>query len=100
MVSHTHPARGLLSQVPRPDVRDMLIERPGEYSYQLWTENFTPNVSVNWKFDICDAVSGTGDDLVFHSTFEKHVRNLKNWSVSPEFQKLFPDLVRAIHFSD
>ena len=74
----------------------MLIDRPDEYPYRHWTENFTQNVSVNWTFDICDAVSKTGDDVVLHSIFEKHIRNLKNWSVSLEFQKLFPDLVRAI----
>jgi hypothetical protein len=76
----------------------MLIERPDEYPYHLWTENFTQNVSVTWTFEVSDAISETGDDFVLHSIFEKHIRNLANWTLSPEFQTLFPDLTRAAYF--
>jgi hypothetical protein len=52
---------------------------------------------VNWTFDISDALSETESGEVLHTIFEKHVRNLKNWTVSPEFQGLFPTLMPAIH---
>jgi hypothetical protein len=57
-------------------------------------------VSVNWKFDISDALSETADDIILHSIFEKHIRQLKNWTVSAEFANLFPDLMPAIFSRD
>jgi hypothetical protein len=80
----------------RPGVRDILIEHTDEYPYHLWTENFTQNVSVNWKFDYSDALSETDNDVVIHSIFEKHVRRLQNWTVSSEFVRVFPKLMPAI----
>jgi hypothetical protein len=80
----------------RPGVRDLLIEHPEDYPYELWTENFTQNVSVNWDFDTSDALSETDSEVVLHSIFEKHIRKLKSWTVSSTFSQLVPDLMPEI----
>jgi hypothetical protein len=59
----------------------------------LWTANFTQAVQVNWLYDFSDAWIESNGDFVLHSIFEKHVRNLKNWSVAPLFGQVFPDLM-------
>lgn len=84
----------------RPGVRDLLIEYPEKYTYTHWTDNFTQNVSVNWQFDTSDALLERDDEITLHSIFEKHVRVLRNWTVSDEFAQLFPDLMPAIYSRD
>jgi hypothetical protein len=78
----------------------MLIEYPEDYPYRLWTENFTQNVTINWAHHITDAISETDSDVQVHSIFEKHIRTLKNWTVSSEFSRLFPKLMSAIYSPD
>jgi hypothetical protein len=49
---------------------------------------------VNWPYDCEDAVmtSRGGDELEMSSIFEKHVRRLENWTVSPVFEAHYPEL--------
>ncbi|KIN06811.1 hypothetical protein OIDMADRAFT_107891 [Oidiodendron maius Zn] len=96
----TVPHAAWIDNVPWPGVRDLLIEQPEDYPYRLWTENFTQNVSVNWKFDLSDALSETDNEIVLHSIFEKHIRKLKNWTVSSNFARIVPNLMPAINSRD
>lgn len=36
--------------------------------------------------------SETGEDLVINPVFERHLRDLSNWSLGPAFEKAFPSL--------
>ncbi|KAI5211062.1 hypothetical protein AUEXF2481DRAFT_28633 [Aureobasidium subglaciale EXF-2481] len=86
-----HPA--WIDNVPWPEVRDKIIMCPHRYPYELWTANFTQTVKVGWPYEITDAWVERNGDYVLHSIFEKHVRRLENWSVSPQFGQAFPDLM-------
>ncbi|KAL6407693.1 hypothetical protein AUP68_08714 [Ilyonectria robusta] len=92
----TVPHAMWIDNIPWPGVRDILIENPEEYPFELFSEYYSQNVTVNWNFDSLDAVSDVGNDRILHSIFEKHVRNLKNWTVSSEFQTRFPSMIPAI----
>lgn len=78
----------------------MLIENPEEYPFELFSEYYCQNVSVNWKFDSLDAISDIDNDAVLHSIFEKHIRNLKHWTVSSEFRARFPEMMSALYSCD
>ncbi|KAI5261099.1 hypothetical protein E4T47_09514 [Aureobasidium subglaciale] len=86
-----HPA--WIDNVPWPEVRDRIIMCPHRYPYDLWTANFTQTVKVAWPYEISDAWVERDGDYVLHSIFEKHIRKLENWSVSPRFGQVFPDLM-------
>ncbi|ORY69035.1 uncharacterized protein BCR38DRAFT_455818 [Pseudomassariella vexata] len=89
-----------IDNIPWPGVRDILIENSEDFPFQLFSDYYSQNVTVNWQFDSLDAISDMDNDAVLHSIFEKHVRNLKNWTVSPEFHTRFPEMVSAIYADD
>ncbi|KAM5369062.1 hypothetical protein ACJZ2D_009157 [Fusarium nematophilum] len=96
----TVPHAAWIDNIPWPGVRDILIENPDEYPFQLFSDYYSQNVTVNWKFDGLDAVSNLDGEGVLHSIFEKHIRNLKNWTVSREFEARFPSMTTAIYSRD
>jgi hypothetical protein len=66
---------------------------PQDYPYHLWTANFTQAVELRWPHGLSDAWMESDGDIVLHSIFEKFLRRLENWSVSPQFGEVFPDLM-------
>jgi hypothetical protein len=84
-------------------VRDSLIESPDQYPFEVFSELYSHNVSVNWPYDCEDAVvqistslGGGGDQMQLSPIFEKHVRKLENWTVSPVFEAHYPELAGFI----
>ncbi|KAK5168189.1 uncharacterized protein LTR77_006757 [Saxophila tyrrhenica] len=93
----TTPHAAWIDNIPWPAVRDMLIENPILYRFEVFSEVYSHTVSVNWPYDTDDALATdecTGH-LVIAPIFEKHVRRLGNWTVSKEFEDYFPDLAKA-----
>ncbi|KAH7131718.1 hypothetical protein B0J13DRAFT_678753 [Dactylonectria estremocensis] len=86
-----------IDNIPWPRVRDILIENPEKYPFQLFSDYYSQHVTINWKFDSLDAVADIENEAVLHSIFEKHIRKLSNWTVSPEFQSCFPVITSAIY---
>ncbi|KAH7127303.1 hypothetical protein EDB81DRAFT_889107 [Dactylonectria macrodidyma] len=86
-----------IDNIPWPRVRDILIENPDKYPFQLFSDYYSQHVTINWKFDNLDAVADIENEAVLHSIFEKHIRKLSNWTVSPEFQSCFPAITSAIY---
>lgn len=84
----------------RPGVRDMLIDHPDKYPFEVFSEYYSQNVSVNWCFDDNDTVAQEDGFSVLHSIFEKHIRNLENWTVSREFESRFPEMSPIIFKRD
>lgn len=80
----------------RPGVRDMLIEYPEKYPFELFSEYYSQNVSVNWRFDDTDAIAHEDGSVVLHSIFEKHIQNIDSWTVQPEFERKFPEMSHII----
>ncbi|KAI9168094.1 hypothetical protein HJFPF1_04238 [Paramyrothecium foliicola] len=98
-VAVSHPC--WIDNIPWPGVRDLLIEKADEYPFHIFSDYYSQNVSVNWPFDSADAVSDfDGGGGALHSIFEKHIRSLKNWTVTPEFCAKFPDMEAAIYRQD
>jgi hypothetical protein len=81
----------------RPGVRDLLVEHPEDYPYEAVGKWYTGHVSVNWNFDTLDAIDEAEGSERLHSIFEKHLRNLSNWTVSPAFLERFPAMTPLIH---
>lgn len=75
----------------------MLIDRPDRYPFAVFSEYYSANVSVNWPYEVEDAISHSNGQVVLNSIFEKHILRLSNWTVSQEFQDYFPEMTSAIY---
>lgn len=84
----------------RPGVRDILIENPNDHTFDIFSQYYSQNVSINWSFESSDAVNDANNEVFLHSIFEKHICNLENWTVTPEFQARFPHMTAAIYARD
>jgi hypothetical protein len=82
----------------RPDVRDSLIEKPEQYPFEVFSELYSHNVTVNWPYDRDDVITSLADgiNMKLSPIFEKHVRRLGNWTVSSLFEAHYPELASLI----
>ena len=80
----------------------MLIEHADEYPFEKFSEMYSHNVSVNWAYDDMDAVRRETDEnsgeLVLNNIFEKHIQRLTNWTVAPDFEKVYPEMSQALKY--
>lgn len=83
-----------MDHVPWPHMRAALAERPDDFPQEEFGIPYFEGLSVNWPYDPLDAVArdeSTGS-LVVSPAFEAHLRNLDNWSLSPQFDRAHPTL--------
>lgn len=90
-----HPA--WIDYLPWPRMRDRLVMSYQDYPFENWFIPFTRTLSVNWPYEATDCLLSTGesDDLIINPVFERHFRNLGNWSLGPAFAEAFPCLVET-----
>lgn len=90
---HPHPA--WMDYLPWPRMRDRLVMNYQDYPFENWFIPFTRTLSVNWPYEHTDCLlsMGDADDLIINPVFERHFRNLNNWSLGPAFADAFPGLV-------
>lgn len=88
-----HPA--WIDYVPWPGMRDRLATAHADYPFDSWTLPFTHGMSVNWPYEATDCLlsAGDSDELLINPVFERHMRNLSNWSLGPCFAEAFPNMV-------
>ncbi|GES59245.1 bZIP transcription factor [Aspergillus terreus] len=88
-----HPA--WMDYLPWPRMRDRVVMSYQDYSFENWFIPFTRTLSVNWPYEATDCLLSTGDDneLIINPVFERHFRNLNNWSLGPAFAEAYPNLV-------
>lgn len=88
-----HPA--WMDYVPWPRMRDRLVTSHQDYPFEIWFIPFTRGLSVNWPYEATDCLLSTGDsdELLINPVFERHMRNLSNWSLGPLFAESYPNLV-------
>lgn len=88
-----HPA--WMDYVPWPRMRDRLATSHQEYPFDNWFIPFTRGLSVNWPYEATDCLlsAGNSDELLINPVFERHLRNLSNWSLGPMFAEAYPSLV-------
>lgn len=89
----SHPA--WMDYVPWPRMRDRLATSPQNFPFDNWFIPFTRGMSVNWPYEATDCLLSTGDsdELIINPVFERHMRDLSNWSLGPLFAENYPSLV-------
>ena len=77
-----------------PLLRDKVVIDHKNYNFDNWFIPFTIGLSVNWPYGPMDCLLSTAEnaDPVINPVFEKHIRKLDNWSVSPLLMETFPAL--------
>ncbi|KAF7115909.1 hypothetical protein CNMCM5793_003652 [Aspergillus hiratsukae] len=90
-----HPA--WLDYVAWPRMRDRLVCSYQDYPFENWFIPYTRTLSVNWPYEATDCLLSTSDneDLIINPVFERHFRNLDNWSLGPAFAEAFPQLAET-----
>ncbi|KAJ5578314.1 uncharacterized protein N7459_007278 [Penicillium hispanicum] len=88
-----HPA--WMDYVPWPRMRDRLVTSHQDYPFENWFLTFTRGMSLNWPYEATDCLLSTGDsdELLINPVFERHMRNLSNWSLGPMFAECYPHLL-------
>ncbi|KAL9017720.1 MAG: hypothetical protein Q9180_008750, partial [Flavoplaca navasiana] len=96
-----HPA--WVDHLPWPRMRDRMCELWREISLDDWFVPYTTTLSLNWRYEDGDTLlsiggnangegGGGGEELSINPVFERHLRDLSNWTLGPAFEKAFPNL--------
>lgn len=90
-----HPA--WIDYLPWPRMRDRLVMTYQNYVFDNWFVPFTETLSVNWPYEATDCLLSTNDcdELLINPVFERHFRNLNNWSLGPAFAEAYPEVVET-----
>jgi hypothetical protein len=95
-----HPA--WVDHLPFPRMRDRVINNYQDFPFENWFLPFTSGLSVNWPYEPVDCLISTGDGGIttINPVFERHARRLDNWTLGPQFQEAFPELVDTANFKE
>ncbi|KAH8698506.1 putative bZIP transcription factor [Talaromyces proteolyticus] len=82
-----------------PQVRDRLVYNYRNYPFENWFGPYTRTISCNWPYEATDCLlhNTDSDELLINPVFERHVRNLRNWTLGTEFAEAYPGLVDVIN---
>jgi len=88
-----HPA--WIDYLPWPRMRDKMVRIYPSIPFDEFFIPYTTTVSLNWPYDSRDilvlAAAGS-DELAISPAFERHLRDLSNWSLGPAFAQAHPQL--------
>ena len=75
-------------------MRDRMVVLYPEFHFDDFFIPYTIGLSLNWKGNPADVLLKVdGDDeMRINPEFERHLRDLGNWSLGPEFHRAFPKL--------
>lgn len=80
-------------------MRDKMVYLYPEVPFDRFFIPYTITLSLNWPYEAQDALikGGGGEDgeLGINPVFERHMRDLGNWSLGPSFAKAFPMLAET-----
>lgn len=88
-----HPA--WIDYLPWPKMRDTLVVHQQDYLFENFFVPYTTTLSLNWPYEPAKALltpSSNGDELMINPVFERHLRDLNNWSLGEAFAKAHPGL--------
>ncbi|KAI9730885.1 MAG: hypothetical protein M1834_005603 [Cirrosporium novae-zelandiae] len=94
--------------LPWPLLRDRLVSCYRDHPFENFFLPYTTTLSLNWPYEPTDAllvtdIGGNGDgsgDPIINPIFERHLRNLENWSLGPEFRDALPVLGDTVRIVD
>ena len=87
-----------IDHLPWPGLREKLIM----YNHQFPVDNFfipfTTTLSLNWPYEPRDVLVAIPNsmELSMNPIFERHLRDLNNWSLGPAFAKALPELAETV----
>ena len=95
-----HPA--WIDSLPWPKMRDKICLMENPIPLDIFFIPFTRTLSLNWPYEPMEVVlqGQLSDELVLNPTFERHLRDLNNWSLGPVFARAFPELVETTRIKD
>ncbi|PGH17559.1 hypothetical protein AJ80_04737 [Polytolypa hystricis UAMH7299] len=95
-----HPA--WIDYVPWPRMRDRMIDRYTDYPFECWFIPYTSTLSINWPYEATDALITVPDskEVTINPVFERHLRNLHNWSLGSAFAITYPALADTMRIKD
>ena len=78
-----HPA--WMDYLPWPWMRERLVNSYHDFRFEDWLVAFTQTLSINWPYEATDCLLSVNDsdDLLINPVFERHMRNIDNWSLGP-----------------
>lgn len=90
-----HPA--WVDQLPWPRMRDRMVHLYPSIALEHFFIPYTTTLSLNWPYDPSDTLLSLpdSDELSINPVFERHLRDLNNWSLGPAFAKAFPALAET-----
>ncbi len=88
-----HPA--WIDHLPWPRMRDKMVYLYPNIPFDTWFIPYTATLSVNWPYEPTDTLISMpeSEELSINPVFERHLRDLHNWSLGPAFARSFPMLV-------
>lgn len=90
-----HPA--WIDYILWPKMRDRIVPDYQNYLFENWFIPYTRTISCNWPYEAADCLlhNTESDELLINPVFERHVRDLNNWTLGVEFAETFPALADA-----
>ncbi|KAL9007779.1 MAG: hypothetical protein Q9173_007023 [Seirophora scorigena] len=87
-----HPA--WVDHLPWPRMRDRMVHLYPDISLDNFFVPYTTTLSLNWRYEPSDTLLSMpgGDEFAINPVFERHLRDLSNWTLGPAFEKAFPQL--------
>ncbi|KAL8649277.1 MAG: hypothetical protein Q9210_004496 [Variospora velana] len=87
-----HPA--WVDHLPWPRMRDRMVHLYPGISLDSFFVPYTTTLSLNWNYEPSDTLLSLpgGDEFAINPVFERHLRDLGNWTLGPAFEKAFPQL--------
>ncbi|KAF3482528.1 uncharacterized protein GIQ15_05287 [Arthroderma uncinatum] len=89
------PHAAWLDYLPWPRMRDRMVASYADYDFSNWFIPYTTGLSLNWPYEPTDTLLATtdSDELIINPVFERHLRDLNNWSLGTLFATTYPHLV-------
>ena len=87
-----HPA--WMDNLPWPRMRDKIIEGHQHYPFENFSMSYTSTLSLNWPYEYHEILlsSPKSNEMSINPVFERHLRDLNNWSLGPAFANAHPAL--------
>ena len=85
-------------------MRDMLVEDPEKYPFSEFSPVYSSHVTISWPYTDDDVLvdlagtdeNGLGVQTIVNPIFERHVRNLDNWTFAKDFEIIYPEMRATI----
>lgn len=87
-----HPA--WIDHLPWPRMRDKMVDLYPSIALENFFIPYTTTLSLNWPYDPSNTLLSVpdSDELSINPVFERHLRDLSNWTLGPAFARAFPTL--------